>query len=77
MPLSRRVDSTCPNCADGERATPRGRYVSGMHEDESPPVRIPEDMDGIHEIAEEGEEDGMTKKQRRNLAEAQAHLRGF
>jgi hypothetical protein len=48
-----------------------------MHEDESPPVRIPEDMDGIHEIAEEGEEDGMTKKQRRNLAEAQAHLRGF
>lgn len=45
--------------------------------DKKPPVRIPEDEEGVHEIAGEGEEDGMTDEQRRNLAEAQAHLRGF
>jgi hypothetical protein len=48
-----------------------------MSDDQNPPLRIPEDMDGVHEIAKEEEEDGMTKEQRRNLAEAQANLRGF
>ena len=49
-----------------------------MSDDQNPPLRIPEDMDGVHEIAEEGEEeDGMTEEQRRNLAEAQVRLRGF
>jgi hypothetical protein len=48
-----------------------------MSDDKSPPVRIPEDMDGVHEIAEEEEKDGMTKEQRRNLTEAQVQLRGF
>ena len=48
-----------------------------MSDDQNPPLRIPEDMDGVYEIAEEEEEDGMTQEQRRNLAEAQADLRGF
>ena len=48
-----------------------------MSDDQNPPLRIPEDMDGVHEIAEEEEEDGMTKEQRRNLAETQAQVRGF
>lgn len=42
--------------------------------DQNPSVRIPEDKEGVHEIAEEGEEDGMTDEQRRNLAEVQARI---
>jgi hypothetical protein len=44
--------------------------------DENPSVRIPEDEEGVHEIAEEGEEDGMTDEQRAALAEIQARLIG-
>lgn len=44
--------------------------------DENPSVRIPEDEEGVHEIAEKEDEDGMTEEQRRNLAEAQARLIG-
>lgn len=44
--------------------------------DKSPPVRVPKDEDGVHEIAEEGEEEGMTEEQRKELAEAQARLIG-
>jgi hypothetical protein len=47
-----------------------------MSDEQNPPVRIPEDEDGVYEIAEEEEEDGMTDEQRRNLAEAQARLIG-
>jgi hypothetical protein len=39
-----------------------------MSDDKNPPVRIPED--------EEGDEDGVTEEQLRNLVEAQAHLIG-
>jgi hypothetical protein len=46
------------------------------NENENPPVRIPEDEEGVHEIAEEKEQDGMTEEQRRNLAEVQARLIG-
>lgn len=48
-----------------------------MNDNQNPPLHIPEDMNGVYEIAEEEEEDGMTEEQRRNLAEAQADLRGF
>lgn len=48
-----------------------------MSDDQNSPLRIPEDMDGVYEITEEEEEDGMTDEQRRSLAEAQAHVRGF
>lgn len=44
--------------------------------DENQPVRVPEDKEGIHEIAEEGEEDSVTKEQREALAETQAKLIG-
>ncbi len=44
--------------------------------DESPDVKIPVDEEGVHEIAEEGEEDGMTDEQRVALAETQARLIG-
>ncbi len=44
--------------------------------DENPPVRIAEDQSGVHEIAQEDEEDGLTKQQQKNVAEAQARLIG-
>jgi hypothetical protein len=47
-------------------------------ENENPPIRIPTDEEGVPVLAEEGEEeDGMTDQQRKNIAEAQARLRGF
>jgi len=45
--------------------------------DDNPPVRIPEDEEGVHEIAEEGEEeDDVTDEQHKALCEAQARLIG-
>ena len=44
--------------------------------DENPPLRIPEDEKGVHGIAEEGEEDGVSEEQRDALAETQARLIG-
>lgn len=58
-----------------ERDSSSRPYNAPMSE-ENPPVRIPEDQKGIHEIAEEGEEDGMTDEQRAALAETQARLIG-
>lgn len=52
------------------------RSHSIIMSDENPPVRILEDEEGVHEVAEEGEEDGMTEEQRDNLAEVQARLIG-
>jgi hypothetical protein len=43
---------------------------------ENPPVRIPEDEEGVYEIVEEGEEDGVTKEQFQAISEAQARLIG-
>jgi hypothetical protein len=46
--------------------------------DDNPPIRIPEDEDGVHEIAAEGEKDDsrVSDEQRRNLATVQAELIG-
>lgn len=46
------------------------------NENENPPVKLPVDEEGVHEIADEEEEDGMTEEQRRNLAKTQARLIG-
>lgn len=58
-----------------ERDSP-SRSHNAIMSDQNPPVRVPEDEEGVHEIAEEEEEDGMTEGQRRNLAELQARLIG-
>lgn len=58
-----------------ERDSPSRSYNATMS-DENPSVRIPEDEEGVHEIAEEGEEDGVTDQQRAALAETQAKLIG-
>jgi hypothetical protein len=52
------------------------RSQNAIMSDENPPLRIPEEIDVIHEIAEEGEEDGVTEEQRKALAETQARLIG-
>jgi len=45
--------------------------------DENPNMKIPEDEERVHVLAEEGEEeDSMTEERRRNLAEVQARLIG-
>jgi hypothetical protein len=44
--------------------------------DENPSVRIPEDEEGVHEIAEGREEDGVTEEQKAALAQLQARLIG-
>jgi hypothetical protein len=44
--------------------------------DENPPVRIPDGESGVHEVSEDGAEDGPTDEQRDALAEAQARLIG-
>ena len=58
-----------------ERDSP-SRSHNAIMSDENPSVRIPEDEEGVHEIAEEGDEYGVTEEQLRNLAEAQASLIG-
>jgi len=45
-------------------------------ENKNPPIRIPEDEKGVHEIAEEGEEDGVSEEQHKALCGAQARLIG-
>jgi hypothetical protein len=44
--------------------------------DENPDVKIPVDEEGVHEIAEEGDKDGVSEEQRDALAETQARLIG-
>ena len=43
---------------------------------ENPDVKIPVDEEGVYDIAEKEEEDGVIKEQRTTLAEAQALLIG-
>jgi|GEM_PF-4189141 len=58
-----------------ENDSPSRSHNASMS-DENPSVRIPVDEEGVYEIADEGEEDGMTEQQRAALAEAQARLIG-
>jgi hypothetical protein len=44
--------------------------------DENPQVRIPENEEGVHEIAEEADEENLTKEQREALAKIQAEIVG-
>ncbi len=57
-----------------ERDSPSRSHSATMSDE--PDVKIPVDEEGVHEIAEEGEEDGMTEEQRDALAETQARLIG-
>lgn len=80
MPTRRRTFAGGTYGARGlysRKKVPSRRLIAGMG-DENPPVRIPQDEEGVHEIAEEGDEDeqGMTEEQLENIAEAQAWVIG-
>lgn len=44
--------------------------------EKNPDMKIPVDEEGVHDISEEGEEDGVTQEQRAAIAEIQARLIG-